>query len=174
MPFVDLNHIPLNEVNPKWSIEEIENTIYVHLTDLEVDQLNDLYVHVRTRDIPNHLRHLITTNDTFHVGEEEWEIVRKETFLKIDQLAQKVQFHFLAIPETYRRDLHWDEVVNEFKIIYIDLDFYQLLLHNFEWISLNRVPLNHRNKGEIIETYNLFVVRKSLLPTIFRKFNRQG
>ena len=174
MIFIPLHHTPSEEIRDSWIITEIGDLVGFNLTEAQLVQIVSNYKYIQTKHIPPHLRFLLNKENQFVVGDISWEIINLDTYEKILELTNKVEFTYELLPLALRQKYTWDSILEGVKIIYLEEPTFKHLVKNFAWVPIESIPLNHRHKGETIYNHNLIILEKSLLPTIFRKLSRQG
>ena len=172
--FIELEHIPIEFFKNHWIVVEVKNKLFIDLNIEEYQELKENFKYIKTKNIAPNLRRLLNVNNKFVWENESWEILNKDTFEKIKILTNKVEFIYDLLPSDININ-HTDDFVWEGeRFVYIEKSSFEHLKNTYIWVDLSLIPINHREKGTIKTNRNIIILKKNLLPTIFRKLNRQG
>ena len=167
-----LEWIPFHLINTNWILKEIDEIIKVNITQSELNSIRDIYTYVKTSDIHIAYRHYVEEANCFNHEGELWTIIHRDIYKLI--FSNKIDFRYNLLPIVIRNRCTIDLVYEGEDITFIDETLYIELRNNYTWLPLLKVPTNHWYKGEQVVDRDILIIKKSILPTIFRKFHRKG
>ena len=157
-----------------WEIHE-NNGIYLELPlNIWLDIVKE-YIYIKIQEVPFGFEDWITGEDTFYFEGEQWGIFKKETWVELGRLKNKIPLDWKYVPTAVQTEEGWEKVkVGEVEKGYFEKGAYERLRRRYSWVRLTDVPQVYRNRGQRVIGENCLIFEKKILVTVYRKHHSKG